>query len=57
MKSTYKLSEIGKIFGINNGDKLVNSLHYAVKEVIYIKRKTGGPLSLLQVKKRLLSRM
>ena len=46
MKSTCKLSEICKIYGINNGDKLVNSLHYAVKEVIYIKRKTGGPLSL-----------
>ena len=55
MKSTCKLSEIGKIFGINNVDKLVNTLYYAVKEIIYIKR--GDPLSLLQVKKRLLSRM
>ena len=57
MKSTCKLSEIGKIFGLNNVDKLANTLYYAVKEIIYIKRKTGDPLSLLQVKKRLLSRM
>ena len=40
-----EISEIDKIFGINNDDILVNTVILAAKEVIYIKRKTGGPLS------------
>ena len=43
-----KMSEIDKIFGINNGDILVNTVISAAKEIIHIKRKTGGPLSHLQ---------
>ena len=52
-----KYQKLLKIFGINNDDKLVNTVILAAKEVIYAKRKTGGPLSFLQVKKRLFSQM
>ena len=38
---------------INNCDKLVNTVILAAKEVIYIKRKTGAPLSHVQDTKRL----
>ena len=51
-----KLFEI-ETCGIDNGDIHVNTVNLAAKEVIYIKHKTGGPLSLLQVKKRLFSQM
>ena len=46
-----------KIFGMNNGDILAYTVILAAKEVIYTRRKTGGPLSLLQVKKRAFSQM
>ena len=52
-----KYQKLLKIFGINNGDKRVNTVILAAKEVIYTKRKTGGPLSFLQVKKHLFSQM
>ena len=52
-----KISKIDKIFGIHDGDKLDNTAILAAKEVIYIKLKTAGPLSLLQVEKRLFSQM
>ena len=45
------ISETDKIFGTNNGDILVNTVILAAKEVKYINRKTGKPLTLLQVKK------
>ena len=50
-----KISEIDKIFGISNGNLLVNTVILAAKEVICTERKTRGPLSILQVKKRLFS--
>ena len=52
-----KILEIDNIFGINNGDILISTAILAVKEVIYTKCKTGGPLSLLEVKTHVFSRM
>ena len=42
-----------KMVGINNGDKLVNTLMLATKLFIYIKHKTNVQLSLSQVKEGL----
>ena len=38
-----KISEIDKVFGIINGDILDNTVIVTANEVIYTKRKTGGP--------------
>ena len=40
IKRTCKILEINKIFGINNGDILVNTVILAAKEVM-----TGGPIN------------
>ena len=48
-----EISEIHKIFGINNVDIIVKTVILSAKEVIHIRRKTDGSQSLLQVKKRL----
>ena len=57
IKSTYRISDIDKIFGMNKDDIRVNTDILAAKEVIYTKRNTGGRLSILQVKKRLFGQM
>ena len=54
-----KIFEIDKTLSINNGNILVKTVILAAKEVtsIHIKHKTGRPVSLLHVKKRLFSQM
>ena len=51
------ISEIDKIFVINNGIILVNTVILAAKEVIYAMRKTGGLLSRYKLKHHLFSKI
>ena len=50
-----QISGFDTIFGINNGDIFVNTVILEAKEFTYIKHKTGGTVSLLQIKRQLFS--